>query len=252
MLNYRRYGSGPTLVFLHGFVGSAGYWLPQEIAFNGAYDVVSVDLPGFAKSADVTAPDTLSGYGDTVIALMDEIGVGSFHLVGFSMGGMIAQQMALDHGGRIDTLVLYGTASVGNMPSRFESWAESGKRVSNNGVAATTENTVATWFVDGADSPMHAHTLEVCQGASLEGCLTVMNAMMEWSAAERLGDIAMPTLVVCGDRDRSATPADAIVMWEGIPNARLSVLPGCAHGAHLEKPDMFNQVLSDFLAEQRA
>jgi pimeloyl-ACP methyl ester carboxylesterase len=252
MLNYRRFGSGPALVFLHGFVGSAGYWLPQEVAFKGSFDVISIDLPGFAQSADVPAPDTLAGYGDAVIALLDEIGVGSFSLVGFSMGGMIAQQMALDHGKRIDALVLYGTASVGNMPSRFESWAESSKRIRDDGVPSTTDRTVATWFVDGTDSPMHALTREVCQGASLEGCATVMNAMMEWSAAGRLGDIGMPTLVVCGDRDRSATPADAMVMWEGIPDARLSVLPGCAHGAHLEKPDMFNQVLLDFLDAQRA
>lgn len=252
MLNYRRYGTGPALVFLHGFVGGAGYWLPQEVAFKGAYDVISVDLPGFAGSGGVTAPDTIAGYGDTVIELMDAIGVGSFSLVGFSMGGMVAQQMALDHAGRIDKLVLFGTAAVGNMPSRFETWAESAKRVENDGVPATTDNTVATWFVDGTDSPMHAYTRAACDGASLEGCVTVMNAMMDWSAAERLGDISMPTLVICGDRDRSATPADALVMWDGIPNARLAVMPGCAHGAHLEKPDMFNQMLGDFLTEQRA
>ncbi len=251
MLHYRRYGSGPALIFLHGFVGSAGYWLPQEAAFKDAYDVISVDLPGFAQSADVPAPDTLAGYGDKVIAQLDALEIDSFHLVGFSMGGMIAQQMALDHGGRISKLVLYGTASVGNLPSRFESWTESSKRLQDQGVAATTDKTVATWFVDGTDNPMYAHTRAVCEGASLEGCVTVMNAMMEWSVTDRLESISMPTLVICCDRDRSATPADGMIIWNGIPDARLCVLPGCAHGAHLEKPDMFNRVLLDFLTEQR-
>ena len=248
MLNYRRYGRGCPLVFLHGFVGGAAYWLPQEVSFKGAFDVISVDLPGFAGSADVPAPDSIAGYGNAVIELLDGIGVGSFALVGFSLGGMIAQQMALDHGGRIDKLVLYGTAAVGELPSRFESFAESSKRARSDGIAATTDNTVATWFVDGTASPMHAYTRAVCDGANLDACLTVMNAIMDWTAADRLGEIATPTLVVVGDRDRSATPADAIVLWSGIPDAQLSVLPGCAHGAHLEKPDLFNLIVADFLA----
>ena len=248
MLNYRRHGKGRPLVFLHGFVGSAAYWLPQEVSFKGAFDVISVDLPGFAGSADVPAPDSIAGYGNAVIELLDGIGVGSFALVGFSMGGMIAQQMALDHGGRIDKLVLYGTAAVGELPSRFESFTESSKRARSDGIAATTDNTVATWFVDGTASPMHAYTRAVCDGANLDACLTVMNAIMDWTAADRLGEIATPTLVVVGDRDRSATPADAMVLWNGIPDAHLSVLPGCAHGAHLEKPDLFNLIVADFLA----
>ena len=247
MLNYRRYGKGRPLVFLHGFVGGAAYWLPQEVSFKGAFDVISVDLPGFAGSADVPAPDSIAGYGNAVIELLDGIGVGSFALVGFSLGGMIAQQMALDHEGRIDKLVLYGTAAVGELPSRFESFTESSKRARSDGIAATTDKTVATWFVDGTASPMHAYTRAVCDGANLDACLTVMNAIMDWSAADRLGEIAAPTLVVVGDRDRSATPADAMVLWNGIPDAQLSVLPGCAHGAHLEKPDLFNLIVADFL-----
>lgn len=247
-LNHRRHGKGRALVLLHGFVGSAAYWLPQEVGLKGAFDVISVDLPGFAGSADVPAPDSIGGYGDAVIELLDGIGVGSFALIGHSMGGMIAQQMALDHGGRIDRLVLYGTTAVGAMPSRFESWAQSSQRARSDGIAATTDKVIGNLFVDGTASPMHAYTRAVCDGANLEACVTVMKAMMEWTAADRLGEIAMPTLVMVGEADRSAPPADTMVLWNGIPEAHFCVLPGCAHGAHLEKPDLFNRIVADFLA----
>lgn len=252
MLHYRRHGHGRTLVLLHGFVGSAGYWLPQETSFKSAFDVITIDLPAFAKSADVPAPDTIEGYGAAVFDLLDELGVDRFSLIGFSMGGMIAQQMALDRPARIDRLILYGTAAVGEMPSRFESWTQSIERLRDQGVVATTDNTVATWFVDGVKSPLHEVCRRACEGANLEGCITVMTAMQSWSAEKRLGEISMPTLVIVGDMDRSATPRDALTLWDGIANACLSILPGCAHGAHLEKPDLFNRIVLDFLSEETA
>ncbi len=250
MLHHRRYGHGRALVLLHGFVGGAGYWLPQETELKGAFDVIAVDLPGFAGSAGVPAPDTIEGYGAAVFDLIDELGVERFCLLGFSMGGMIAQQMALDRPDRIDKLILYGTAAAGALPSRFESWDASARRLREQGVAATTDKTVATWFVDGADSPLHDACRRACEGASLDACTTVMKAMQAWSAEGRLGELKMPALVMVGDRDRSVTPKDSMVLWEGIEGARLCVLPGCAHGAHLEKPDLFNRVLLDFLIEE--
>ncbi len=249
MLNYRRCGTGKALVLLHGFVGGAGYWVPQETSLKRYFDVIAVDLPGFAGSADEPAQDSIEGFAAAVINLMDALGVERFSLLGFSMGGMIAQQAALDYAPRVEKLILYGSAAVGDLPHRFESWEASIARIESEGIEATTDKTVATWFVDGTESPFYAICREACKGASMPACIKVMRAMQKWSSMDRLHELKMPTLVVVGDMDRSTKPSDSVVLWEGIPNARLCILPGCAHGAHMEQPDLFNRVLADFLLE---
>ena len=247
MLNYRRFGKGQTLVLLHGFVGGCSYWTPQETAFKEQFDVIAIDLPGFAGSAHINAPDTLSGYGASVIQTLESIGITRFSLMGFSMGGMVAQQMAKDFPKKVQSLILYGSSAVGDLPHRFESWEMSIDRLNTQGVDATTDKTVATWFVDGADSPYYKMCRDACYGANKNSCITVMRAMQGWSSVSWLNELRFPTLVIVGDKDKSTKPSDSVVLWEGIPNSEFCVLPGCAHGAHLEKPDLFNIIVGNFL-----
>lgn len=247
MLNYARFGKGDTLVLVHGFLGGTGYWTPLITGVKHVLDVIAVDLPGFAGSAEVPAPDSLSGYGNTVVELMDKLGVGHFSVLGFSMGGMIGQQMALDHPARIDKLVLYGSAACGDLPHRFESWEASIARIQREGVEPTADKTVATWFVEGTRHPYYPTCREACRGAHAPSCVTVIRAMQQWDNRSRLSDLKLPTFIIVGDQDRSTKVSDSIVLWEAITGSQLCVLPGCAHGAHMEKPDLFNRTLIDFL-----
>jgi len=247
MLNYQISGSGHPLVLLHGFVGGAGYWFQQEEALGGNFQLISVDLPGFAGSAGVPEQDSLEGYAETVVEVVDSLGIQRFSLLGFSMGGMIAQELARHHLDRVETLVLYGSSAVGDLPQRFESWEASIQRLEREGVEATTDKTVATWFVEGADSPLYARTREACAGASLAHCIKVMRAMQAWNSEAWLKELTVPTLVIVGDQDRSTTPYDSIPLWEGIPGAEFCILPATAHGIHLEEPELFNRVLEKFL-----
>jgi len=249
MLNYRRCGEGPALVLLHGFVGGCGYWTPQEASLKGQFDVIAIDLPGFAGSAHIKAPETLSEYGSLVIETLRELGIKRFSVMGFSMGGMIAQQITKDFPSQVQSLILYGSSAVGDLPHRFESWEASIDRLNTQGVDATTDKTVSTWFVEGNKSPYYKMCREACYGANKESCITVMRAMQGWSSVEWLKELTLPTLVIVGDKDKSTKPSDSVVLWEGIPNSEFCVLPGCAHGAHLEKPDLFNAVLCSFLHE---
>jgi pimeloyl-ACP methyl ester carboxylesterase len=248
MYNYTRFGKkGRSLVLLHGFLGGTGYWTSVVTALKDHYDVISVDLPGFAGSAHMPAPDSMSGCASIVFALMDELGVSKFSLLGFSMGGMIAQQAALDQPDRITSLVLYGSAAVGDLPNRFESWEASMERIRREGVEAVADRTVATWFVDGERHPNHAACRAACRGANADSCISVMRAMQRWSALDRLHEITAPALVIVGDKDRSTRPSESIALWQGIAGSLLCVLPDCAHGAHLERPDLFNAIVLDFL-----
>ena len=246
-LNYTRHGRGKTLVLVHGFLGGANYWVPLTTSLKQSCDVIAVDLPGFAGSARVPAPDTLSGYASLVFELLDSLGVRGSSMLGFSMGGMIAQQAALDRPDRIEKLILYGSAAVGNLPHRFESWEASIERIEREGVEPTADKTVATWFLQGKDHPFHAICREACRGAYGPSCITVMRAMQKWDSRPSLEKIKAPTLLIVGDRDRSTKVSDSLVLWEGIRGSQLCVIPDCAHGAHMEKPDLFNKVLGDFV-----
>lgn len=247
-LNYTRFGSGPTLVLVHGFLGGTGYWRPQQTGLHHSFDVIAVDMPGFGGSAQVPAPKTISGYADTLFELMDALKIEHFALLGFSMGGMIAQQAVLDRPGRITSLILYGSSCTGELPHRFESWAESAQRMKRDGVESTADRTVVSWFVEGEKDPYYAICRQACAGADENACQTVMHAIQDWSAKDRLPEIKIPTLVIVGDQDRSTRVSDSLPLWEGISGARLCVLPGCAHGAHMEKPALFNQIIEEFLS----
>jgi pimeloyl-ACP methyl ester carboxylesterase len=252
-LRYQRVGEGSprTLVVVHGFLGGSAYWIPLQTGLKDYFDVIAVDLPGFGQSAAIEAPDSIEGLSANVMSLLDALNVRRFSLLGFSMGGMISQQLVLENAQRVEKLVLYGTAASGNLPNRFESWDASVARIEAQGVEATADKTVATWFLDGESHPFYPVCREACRGASKNACVKVMRAMQRWSVLDRLHEIAIPTLVVVGDKDRSTKPAESIEIWERIQGASLCILPGCAHGAHMEKPELFNRVLADFLLDSK-
>ena len=252
-LNFRRYAKpgAPVLVLVHGFLGSSAYWLPTVVGLRRFFDIIAVDLPGFGGSAHVTPPDSIQGVAAMIERDLDALGVERYSLVGCSLGGMISQQFAIDHPGRLDGLVLYGTAAQGDLPDRFESWDASIARLQGQDVEMLADKAIATWFIDGANHPYFPTCREAGRGASKDACITLMRNMQKWSAVEQLGTIRARTLVLVGDRDNSTKPAESFRIWRAIPAASLVVIPGCSHGVHMEDPATFNRVVGDFLLEPR-
>lgn len=250
MLNFRRYGSGPTLVLQHGFLGGGGYFAPQASRLSDFFDVICPDLPGFAGSAAVTDEMTTPGLSRALMGLLDELGVERFSLLGHSMGGGVALQTALDHPSRVEKLVLYGTASAGRMPKRFETVKETLDRIRKEGIQATAERIAATWFVDGARAPMYDFCLNAAGEPDQAAAMEAIENFQNWDASERLGELEMPVLVICGDRDRSYSLEDTLAMMRRIAKSQLCILPNCAHAAHLESSEIFTGVLTNFLLQR--
>ncbi|WP_018700192.1 alpha/beta fold hydrolase [Amorphus coralli] len=242
-----RAGAGPPLVLVHGYLGGAAMWEREVARFAGAFDVIAPDLPGYGGSADRPAPDRIGGYAAAVLAHLDTLGLDRFHLLGHSMGGMIAQEMAATAPGRVDRLVLYGTGPRGVLPDRFEPIQTSRQRLKADGVAATARRIAATWFRDGEKAPAFALCERLGQAISLETARAGLDAMEAWDGREALGRIGAPTLVLWGDRDRSYGWPQPEALWRGIGGASLAVVPGCAHNVHQEKPEIFATLLADFL-----
>lgn len=236
-----------TLVLVHGYLGGSDQWAGQIKALSPSLRVVAPDLPGYGRNGGLEAPEEVGDFADYVLAQVRHSRIERFHLLGHSMGGMIAQEMVAREPERIDRLVLYGTGPVGLLPGRFETIAESRRRVKEEGHQATGQRISATWFVDFERAPNYPVCANLAVMASQQAALAGLSAMEKWSGEAALEDIASPTLVLWGDCDRTYTWSQQEKLWRGIKGARLAVIPGCAHAAHLEKPDLFNALVKDFL-----
>lgn len=183
------------------------------------------------------------------MAVLDEMAVERFDLVGHSMGGMVVQEIVRLNPGRVGKLVLYGTGPKGVMPGRFETIAASRARLLEQGVGPTARRIAATWFMKGEEAEGFALCAELGQKVSLQTALACLDAWESWDGSAALSDIRNETLVIWGSRDRSYDWSQPQALWRGIPGADLCVVAGAAHNVHMERPQTFDSVLSDFLHE---
>ena len=242
-----RQGKGRTLVLQHGFLSGTSYWKGVVEVLSQNFDVIALDLPGYSDRADEPSVNSVAGFVEDLLGRLDQLKVDQFDLCGHSLGGMIAQELALTVPERVKNLILYATGPDGSMPGRFESIDESKARIKNEGSDATIRQTVASWFLAGQDDPTYLAALELAQKASEHAFLDGYQAMQTWQSMDRLKHIKARTLVLWPDRDRSYQWQHPKALWEGIDNAALAVIPGCAHNAHLEKLHLFTVLIEDFL-----
>lgn len=247
-LSFLRAGKGPALVLVHGYLGASAIWTQQMAHFSLSYDVICPDLAGFGASAHLTAPDSIEGHAQTVLDLLDDLHIAAFDLLGHSMGGMIVQAMVRLAPHRIKKLVLYGTGPLGVLPGRFETIATSRRRLTQDGVATTARRIAATWFLKGEQAEKFPMCHALGQQASLQAALASLDAWENWDGRANLAGVNSPSLVLWGSRDKSYGWSQPETLWRGIPGADLAVVPNAAHNVHLEKPQIFNALLADFLA----
>jgi len=244
--------SAKSLVLVHGYLGGSEQWELQRRHFSNHFDVFTPDLPGFGNSSSLESPSSICGYADHVIKQINEKGINRFHLLGHSMGGMIVQEIVRKVPNRVDKLVLYGTGSIGSLPGRFESLAESRKRVIDDGVIATSRRIAATWFLQLDEAEHYPLIAEIAAKASQQAALNGLTAMEHWKGEQHLKNISADTLIIWGDRDRAYPWQQEEILWKNIANSYLSVVPGCSHAVHLEKTQIFNHIVLDFLLADEA
>ncbi len=259
-------GEGPPLVFVHGLSGSWPNWLEQLPAFAAGRRVIAMDLPGFGHSPMPREQITIAGYARTVDGLLDALGVQEpAAVVGNSMGGFISAELAINFPQRVERLVLVSAAGISTYNHRGATRAlptiRRGERIVAayaGWVAAHAEATArrpglrnaALGFVNAHPSRLPAAVAaEQIRGAGKPGFVQALAANLNYDFSHRLGEIACPTLIVWGDRDRVITPRDADRFAELIPGSRKVVFEDTGHLAMLERPAAFNSLLEDFLAE---
>lgn len=236
------------LVLVHGYMGGSGQWDLQRDVLGAGRDLITIDLPGFGENSDLAPLGSISDCANYVLDYVSDLGIQRFDLLGHSMGGMIVQEMIFIAPWCANRLVLYGTSCSGDLPDRFETFERSAERIISDGVVTSARRISATWFLDLEDAVEYENCASIAERSSLAAMLSGLKAMQSWSRRENLCNISCPTLIIWGEKDRTYRWAQIEELWRDIPSSSLSVLPNCSHAAHLEKPDIFNLIVRDFLS----
>jgi pimeloyl-ACP methyl ester carboxylesterase len=251
-IHYRREGAGFPILMLHAAIADSRMWQPQLDEFAKHFDVVCPDTRGFGDSE--LPPIRWSPVGD-VIGLLDELALKPAHIIGCSMGGRIAIDMALDHPARISKLVLVGPGVGGaNFSKKYpEVFAEIKSADEANDFEALNE-AEARVFLDGPRRPRGHISGELRElfldmnGRKFQSDFeSAPTDDLDPPAIGRLNEITAPTLVVVGDEDVPHLLDNVELLMGSIKGALKAVIHDAAHLPNLEHPEEFNRIVLDFL-----
>lgn len=236
------------LVLVHGFMGGSAQWNGAVSSIAQQREVIALDLPGFGENTEMPVLDRIGSFADWVIGELQNRQIARYHLLGHSMGGMIAQEIALRDAKRVEKLILYATGSIGVLPGRFETIAVSKQRARDDGPVLTARRISATWFLEYEHSPQYDQCAAIAECASEAAIQAGLSAMEHWDGRDNLTRIGCPTLILWGDQDRTYTWDQIQLLWRTIPNTNLAVIPNAAHAVHAEQPDLFQNIITKYLA----
>jgi 3-oxoadipate enol-lactonase len=252
-LVYEEIGSGTPLLFIGGTSVDRMIWGGQVAHFMGRHRCVTFDNRDVGESALASGAYTPRDMAADTVALMDALALERAHVVGHSLGGAIAQELALAAPARVRSLTLVGTWARNDEYTRalFQTWKRLRAQPTREflasvllfGVGHTFLNTVGLETLVGM-------FLTVPHPPTPAGYCRQVDADLAHDTADRLGTIRCPTLVVCGEEDTIFFHEHHAMLAAGILGARLVVLPKVGHTPLLENSDAFNHELETFLAAQ--
>lgn len=246
-------GEGPALVLLHGVGADLTMWDPLVARLARSRRVVRYDLLGHGHSAKPPGPYGLGDFTRQLETLACDLGLARFDLVGFSMGGLVAQGYALAHPERLGRLVLLNTVFARGREERAAIAARV-EEVLTGGYAASVEAAIERWFTPAfrAARPDVEAAIRRCMAANDLPAYAAAYRVFATADAElenRVQGIAAPTLVLTGSDDRRSTPAMAQALAARLPRGRCLILEGQRHMTPLEIPDRLGEVIEAFLGE---
>jgi pimeloyl-ACP methyl ester carboxylesterase len=250
-LYYEERGSGRPLLLVPGIPAIASDWAPLAERLSDSRRVISYDNRGSGSSQTTPAPYTTAQLAADAVALLDALEVERANVFGMSLGGMIAQELALGWPERVDRLVL-GCTHCGlkhaARPEReagiafameTDDWAERMRTLAPFAFAAGVDDELVSRFVEKKTADVQPP----------EGYRGQIEAVLTHDTHDRLPEIQAATLIVTGDGDRVIPGASSEVLHERIPGARLEVVAGAGHLFFIERADASVALLREFLGD---
>jgi len=248
---YDVHGAGESLVLLHGLGASSQDWEHQVPEFSRHYRVITPDLRGFGRSAKPSGPYSIAQFSADMLALLDVLAVKRCHLLGLSMGGAVAFQMALDQPRRFKTLIIVNSSPSFELHSwrrRLMAWT----RILVPhvfGMRAMSHHVVKRLFPKAEQSELRARLLARGSSNDRDAYVAAVHALKGWTVERRLGEIRIPTLVISAEFDYTPV-SDKEQYVSRMRNARLRVIKDSRHASHWDQWQTFNKLVLEFLGEQ--
>ncbi len=247
-INYKVEGQGEPLVMIMGFTAKRSNWMLQIPFFKKFYRVITFDNRGVGKSDKPPGPYSTKMMADDTIGLMDLLGIEKAYIIGASMGGMIAQELAINYPQRVMKLVLACTYACQNETSGDT--PEQAKLLH-----LTPEQRASAMIGLAFNKPLYRFIFSLLawiqikfMGASGRlGIAGQSEACRKHDTLERLPLITVPTLVIVGTKDRIITPVSSEVIASKIPDAKLVKVEGGSHAFFFEMKNEFNREVLNFL-----
>jgi pimeloyl-ACP methyl ester carboxylesterase len=241
------------VILLHGIGGGKAIWAGSVAALAAAgFDAIAVDLPGYGESQGVT-PGGMPVMAQAVLATMDALGLERAALVGHSMGGMVAQEIAAVAPQRVSALVLACTSPAfgkadGDWQAQFVA-SRLQPLDAGQGMPGLAAALVPPMLGPAAAPAGAALATRVMAAVPEATYRAVLAAIVAFDRRAALPAIAAPTLCLAGEHDRTAPPKVLRGMAERIPGARYAELAGAGHIANVETPATFDAAVTAFLNE---
>lgn len=245
-------GKGATAVYLlHGVGGGKQAWRDNLPALAGAgYRAIAWDMPGYGDSPTIT-PYTVAGLADSLRALIAHTGAACNVVLGHSMGGMVAQELAARAPQLLHGLVLSGTSAAfgradGNWQQEFLQ-QRFAPLDAGQSMAQLAAQLVPAMMAPAAAPQASALAREVMAAVPQASYRAALQAIVAFDRLHDLARIAQPVLCLAGEHDRNAPPPVMQRMAARIPGAQYQCLPGVGHLANMEQPTAFNTAVLQFL-----
>lgn len=246
--------TAPAVVLLHSLATHSELWAPQVPVWRKTFRLIRIDLPGHGSSPELPAVTSLATMAGHVVDVLDHVGVPRAALVGLSLGGMVAQAVALGHPARVGALVI-AHAGARTDPSVSDIWRQRIQQFEAGGIAALCESTLQRWFPRHFAEQAPLTMLWVAgliRATTASGYVGAIHAIQGLDHLDRLGDIRVPTLVVAGDADAAVPMSVATQVADRIQGAERCLLPGTGHIGNVQSPTLFTEAVGRFLLNATA
>jgi len=245
--------AAPVVCFTHSLSLDGGMWAEQVPPLLAAgWRVLRVDARGHGGSDAAAGDYTIAALAGDVVRVLDFLGLERVHLVGLSMGGMIGQQLAVEHGRRLRSLMLCDTAPA-TPPAGAAGWPGRVATVRAAGslepLADATMGRMLTEAFKARNPRRWAQLRSTVASTRPDGYIGCAAAIMAFDIAGKLPAVRVPTLVVCGDDDEGTPPAGNRQIAALIPQGRYIGIPNARHLPNVEFPERFNEIMTGWLGE---
>jgi len=254
---YEVHGKGVPLVMIQGFAGNNQAWFFQTPVFKKYYKVIVFDNRGIGKTDKSSEPYTIRTMADDVIGLLDYLAIEKAHILGLSLGGMVAQEIAISYPERLVKLVLGSTlaGSEGGSdvhPEMIKAFTTSESAANIDFRSIPLEKVMYEMVSLAFNRRLYRMILLPLSKRSMksidpEGHFKQMAAVSDYTTLDRLHLIKAPTLVITGTGDRIISPIASEVIASRIPNAKLVLVKGGSHAFFMEMRGKFNKEVLGFL-----